>query len=78
MDSSMITKITCEYIDDDNKNKKTLTKDLATDAMTIFHSDYNYYRFTDMYNKTNPENFTDIKKNIISATRNKLIKLYYN
>ena len=77
MDSSMITKITCEYIDD-TKNKKTLTKDLATDAMTIFHSDYNYYRFNDMYNKTNPENFTDIKKNIISATRNQLIKLYYN
>jgi hypothetical protein len=54
----MITKITCEYIDD-KKNQKTLTNDLSSVAKTKFQQDNNYYGFVNRYNKAvSIESFT--------------------
>lgn len=70
----MITKITCEYIDD-KKNEKTLTNDLSTVAKTKFQQDNNYYEFVNRYNKVvSIESFTP-KNTIIQVIHRHIRKI---
>lgn len=70
----MITKITCEYIDD-KKNEKTLTNDLSTVTKTKFQQDNNYYEFVNRYNKVvSIESFTP-KNTIIQVIHRHIRKI---
>lgn len=71
----MITKITCEYIDD-KKNEKTLTHYLGTSAKTKFHHVNNYYGFISRFTGIeNPQERGNIKNVIVQVIHRHIRKI---
>ena len=63
----MITRVTCEYIDD-KTNEKTLTHDLSKITKAKFRSVSHYFAFVDRYTGIpEPRNRDTVKTTIIHA-----------